>query len=166
MLSLVLNVRIPAMFGTTALDTYGVSGTVIGGHEKDEKRRQTLQSFTDWIKLSLNSLSLKRPIVYAEWSMLCLFITTCACRNHQHEALFAEFGCSLPPLDSSDQPLFREAFLRYGLLFYGFFNVEKNVFLANEDGVAVQKELVKVLENMQEEGSSLARDLLSALNDM
>lgn len=77
-------------------------------------------SFGDWIQLSLDTLSLKKPISLCLWGLLNLFICVCmgAEPGDHHQAAFVEIG-SVVPQNSTD-PLFTQAFLLYGVCFYAF----------------------------------------------
>jgi hypothetical protein len=76
-------------------------------------------NFEEWIKVSLLTLSMKKPISFAMWGLLCLFISVV---NLDLELVFPEIGLDLKiSIDENKlNEKFGYSFLLYGLCFYSY----------------------------------------------
>ena len=77
-----------------------------------------LNSFGTWIRMSLETISLKKPISHALWGLLNLFVCVCLCPSNgeHHQASFVETGSVLP--QTVHDSFFAHAFLLYGVCFH------------------------------------------------
>jgi hypothetical protein len=107
---------------------------------EDARKKSYHNSFGEWIKISLETLSLRHPPSRALWALLCVFITSCMCYDQHNRATLIEIGAAMPP--EQDNPVFIHAFLLYGVRF--------DQCMKEHQTTVQRKTLVKVLQQMVE----------------
>jgi hypothetical protein len=162
LLSIVLRIHLPVAYHFEALslvlaqannEDAGAQDTTETGEESSEILKRTVSdmlndarkksyhnSFGEWIKLSLETLSLKYPPSRALWALLCVFITSCMCYDQHNRATLIEIGAVMPP--EHENPVFVHAFLLYGVRF--------DKCMKEHQTNTQRKTLVRVLQQMAE----------------